>query len=119
MILNEEFIKVYEELETINEEVPAVEANLTESNKIPEAMLSEVANYIKTTYKWEAKDFNIDDEGEVTIEYDTSKGANPHDERVIDDIGNYAYMHDLNFAIDVAPEGRTEITKVYLDLVTF
>ena len=123
MILNEEFMKIYEELESINGEEPADEVDsinlkLTESSVIPQVKLREVIHYIKTVHKWDARSVEVDDEGEVSIEFNTTRGSNPFDEKVINDIGEYAYDYDLNFAIDTDPEGKNEIVKVYLDLVT-
>ena len=116
MLLNEDFIKVYEELETINEEFPEENSELMESSQIPGYILNKIDSYITTNCKWINNEVNFEDDGGVNIKYNVYHGADANDERVIDNLGNYAYENDVELAIDVDSEGKFAI--VYLEPIT-
>lgn len=118
MLLNEDFIKVYEELESINDEELEEETKLTEVKQIPKGVLGEIARYIELFCEWTAKDFNIADDESVVIDYDTTGGADPHDEEVVNNLGAFVDAQDIALELDIEPKGKANIVRVYLDVLT-
>lgn len=117
MLLNEEFMKIYEELESINGEELTEKANPNEYKIFSQKLLCEIDEYIKMFCEWTVKDFDLGDDGSATLYYDTTGGKDPNDEEVIDNLGYFTDKRDVALELDIEPEGKANTLIVYLDIL--